>query len=418
MSDTLALDKFLSALDRRVGKHLDGLPAFHQGVVQGFDPSTRTAQVTLNDDPTLLQAAVIGSYTPISGDLVEVRVQKGYLVVHGPTAGAGTVSAAEVAITQLSVGGEYWRSAASAVGQQSANATTNWVIDTQIPFLQITADGVSYYRVVALARPGTDVNGTTMDMAVLDGGDVNPVGGAVGSQSAIIAQASAYIPITAGPGGTNLICEMDWLFTTGLHTLGVAFRRTAGTGNVYLASATNQLKELTVFNPKGMRGDVGSAGPAGPAGPIGPSGPPGASYNTTINSPAISTPYSVTHNLNTTFPIVQLWDAVNGQLLDAEVTMVDANHVTVTFLTQPLHAVGVVVAAGTPGGGAAAQTYQYSQAVASGVWTITHNLGYYPNVAVVDSAGTQIFPGSMVYNSVNQVTLTFSSAVGGFAYLS
>jgi hypothetical protein len=63
-------------------------------------------------------------------------------------------------------------------------------------------------------------------------------------------------------------------------------------------------------------------------------------------------------------------------------------------------------------------SFQYSQNIASAVWTITHNLPFYPNVSVVDSAGTQIFPGTVQYPNATQVVLTFSSAVGGFAYLS
>jgi len=63
-------------------------------------------------------------------------------------------------------------------------------------------------------------------------------------------------------------------------------------------------------------------------------------------------------------------------------------------------------------------SYRHVQPTGSTSWVIPHNLGYYPNVAVVDSAGTEIFPGTVQYDSVNQITLTFSSSVGGEAYLS
>lgn len=63
-------------------------------------------------------------------------------------------------------------------------------------------------------------------------------------------------------------------------------------------------------------------------------------------------------------------------------------------------------------------SYVYTQATAATLWAITHNLGYYPNVSVVDSTGTQIFPGDVKYPTIATVQLDFSAAVGGSAYLS
>lgn len=61
--------------------------------------------------------------------------------------------------------------------------------------------------------------------------------------------------------------------------------------------------------------------------------------------------------------------------------------------------------------------YSHTQYSASDTWTITHNLGYYPNVTVMDSAGT-IVEGSIGYPNVNTVVLTFSAAFAGNAHLS
>jgi len=62
-------------------------------------------------------------------------------------------------------------------------------------------------------------------------------------------------------------------------------------------------------------------------------------------------------------------------------------------------------------------SYRHVQSVASAVWTIAHNLGFYPNVSVVDSTGREVV-GEIDYTSMNVVTLTFSAAFGGEAYLS
>ena len=57
-------------------------------------------------------------------------------------------------------------------------------------------------------------------------------------------------------------------------------------------------------------------------------------------------------------------------------------------------------------------TYTYTQSSSSNTWTITHNLGRYPSVTVVDTGGT-ILTAAVTYNSVNQLTITFFS--GGSA---
>ena len=61
--------------------------------------------------------------------------------------------------------------------------------------------------------------------------------------------------------------------------------------------------------------------------------------------------------------------------------------------------------------------YAHTQGSASATWTINHNLDFYPNVTVADSAGT-IVEGEIAYTSRNQIVLTFSAAFSGKAYLS
>jgi len=70
---------------------------------------------------------------------------------------------------------------------------------------------------------------------------------------------------------------------------------------------------------------------------------------------------------------------------------------------------------GTPG--SAPQAYVHDQVTPSNTWTVVHNLGYYPNVAVVDSGGDQV-QGLVTYADVNTVVITFNGIFGGKAYLS
>jgi hypothetical protein len=62
-------------------------------------------------------------------------------------------------------------------------------------------------------------------------------------------------------------------------------------------------------------------------------------------------------------------------------------------------------------------TYTHDQVPLSSTWTITHNLNSFPNVVVIESGGSQVI-GDIVYNSANQITLTFSAGITGKAYLS
>jgi hypothetical protein len=64
--------------------------------------------------------------------------------------------------------------------------------------------------------------------------------------------------------------------------------------------------------------------------------------------------------------------------------------------------------------GSGDKTYEHIQTVAASVWNITHNLGKYPSVTIVDSGGNTV-EGAVVYVDLNQVTAVFSAPFGGKA---
>jgi hypothetical protein len=77
----------------------------------------------------------------------------------------------------------------------------------------------------------------------------------------------------------------------------------------------------------------------------------------------------------------------------------------------------VEITAPGPQGPAGGQIfYVHTQAVASAVWTINHNLNGEPTAVVLDSAGTQC-EGTFSYPSKNQMVITFTSAFTGTAYV-
>lgn len=66
--------------------------------------------------------------------------------------------------------------------------------------------------------------------------------------------------------------------------------------------------------------------------------------------------------------------------------------------------------------GSSFATYTHTQTSAATTWTIVHNLGCRPSVTIVDSGGN-VQIGEILYDSNNQVTVTFAAAFGGYAYL-
>lgn len=67
-------------------------------------------------------------------------------------------------------------------------------------------------------------------------------------------------------------------------------------------------------------------------------------------------------------------------------------------------------------GGSFDRNYVYEQEVASDTWVITHNLGKFPSVEIVDSAGTRIYPEIQWINN-NVCVARMSVPVKGKAYL-
>ena len=62
------------------------------------------------------------------------------------------------------------------------------------------------------------------------------------------------------------------------------------------------------------------------------------------------------------------------------------------------------------------KTFVFDQAVPSAVWTITHNLGKFPSVSVVDTQ-KEVYWGNIEYINSNQLKVTFSGSFAGQAFL-
>lgn len=85
-------------------------------------------------------------------------------------------------------------------------------------------------------------------------------------------------------------------------------------------------------------------------------------------------------------------------------------------VTVDQDAPNVVIVRSTSPGSSLTRRHIHTQGTASTEWVITHTLAGRPSVTVVDSAGTVVI-GEVQYDSNTQVTVSFTSAFSGYAYL-
>ena len=61
------------------------------------------------------------------------------------------------------------------------------------------------------------------------------------------------------------------------------------------------------------------------------------------------------------------------------------------------------------------ENFVHNQLLAADTWNITHNLGKYPSVTVVDSAGTVVI-GEIKYTDLNSIRIMFAAEFSGKVY--
>lgn len=123
----------------------------------------------------------------------------------------------------------------------------------------------------------------------------------------------------------------------------------------------------------------------------------------------------ITHTLNTTSVNVQVFDATNKAVIPDEIEIVNANTVAVS-LNSALAGRAVVVSGHFDGNVKPTYSYTHYQNSASTTWVVVHGLGYEPIVRVF-VGNQEVQPQSITHDSVNQLTITFSTAQSGLARL-
>ena len=134
-------------------------------------------------------------------------------------------------------------------------------------------------------------------------------------------------------------------------------------------------------------------------------------YMQTIST--ASTTWTITHNLQTMAPLVQIYNTDNLMVIPEEITIVDNNTVSITFgIAQ--NGTAVVMFGDISGAAKPSYAYEWFQNSSSTSWVITHGLGHYPIVRVYVN-NEEVQPASIVHNSINQTTITFTTAQVGYA---
>jgi len=123
-------------------------------------------------------------------------------------------------------------------------------------------------------------------------------------------------------------------------------------------------------------------------------------------SSALAT-WNINHALNSTAVSVTIYDTLNRVVVPNDVTIINANNVTVTF-GAPFQGKAVVLTGNPDGAIAPTYAFEFMQTTPSDTWVINHGLGRYPIVRVF-IGNQEVQPSSVVFNTVDTVTLTFST---------
>jgi hypothetical protein len=156
-----------------------------------------------------------------------------------------------------------------------------------------------------------------------------------------------------------------------------------------------------------------------------PLGPKHDTFVLTQSTP--STSWTIQHNFNTTtaitttpiYPLVQIFDDTNNQIIPDAIYYVDDSSIMVTFNTAASGTAVCMYGDDNLYGGLITPqyAYEYTQSTPSATWVVRHWLGYVPIVRVFDGTGEEIQPYSIKVDDAFQVTITFTSAITGVAKL-
>ena len=142
----------------------------------------------------------------------------------------------------------------------------------------------------------------------------------------------------------------------------------------------------------------------------------------------------ITHNLQTTVPLVQVYDSLYSQIIPSSVSASTANTVEVTFAypvtgyaiiskgsgvsstTSISSSYAVSASFATTASYASTVGFNFEQISPLDTWTINHNLNNrHPLVQIYDSGHLTVIPQSISGSTVNTSIVTFAYPISGYA---
>ena len=130
---------------------------------------------------------------------------------------------------------------------------------------------------------------------------------------------------------------------------------------------------------------------------------------------ASSANWIIDHTLNTPNVSITVFDQLNRVVIPAEVSVNSATQVQVAFGSAAQGSV-VIISGHQQGNEAPRYAFEYLQTNPSDTWVIVHGLGTYPTVRIF-VGNQEVQPASITFDSINQVTVTFSTPQVGQAKL-
>lgn len=128
-----------------------------------------------------------------------------------------------------------------------------------------------------------------------------------------------------------------------------------------------------------------------------------------------ATSWVINHPLDTMHVSVTVYDSSNRVVIPAEITVNTTNQITVDFGTVA-QGKAVVVTGHFDGAQKPIYAFEYYQTTPSDTWVINHGLSRYPMVRVF-IGNQEVQPESVTFDSVDTLTIRFSSAQVGQAKL-
>jgi hypothetical protein len=125
--------------------------------------------------------------------------------------------------------------------------------------------------------------------------------------------------------------------------------------------------------------------------------------------------WTINHPLNTSHVNVTVYDTNNRVVLPDEITVVSGSQVTVGF-SQSAQGKVVVLTGTFDGQAKPTYAYEHYQTNPSTSWVIPHALGRYPIIRIF-IGNQEVQPESITFDTLDQVTVTFSTAQVGQAKL-